>query len=135
MNVMMVYDRQDYTLDMELVEKFSVRAIIRKNGKIAAQRGSRGDYKILGGGIDPGETWEEALQREVLEEAGLFVRPETIQEYGEVLEKRKDLFDDRKIFCCHSLYFFCEIEDRQVEPQMTESEKAKGYQLVWVSPE
>ena len=135
MMIRKTYDRKDYTPDMTLFEKNSVRAIIRKNGRVAAQKGAKGDHKLLGGGMDPGETPEDALQREVREESGLLVRPETIEPVGEVLEKRRDLFEADKIFCIRSRFYVCKIKEETVPPQMTESEIAKGYHLVWVTPE
>jgi 8-oxo-dGTP pyrophosphatase MutT (NUDIX family) len=43
------------------------------------QRNKFGDvyYTLIGGGVESNETFEEALQREVLEETGLVVRPGT----------------------------------------------------------
>lgn len=35
-----------------------------------------GEYKIPGGGMEAGETYVEALAREVKEETGLFIIPE-----------------------------------------------------------
>ena len=57
------------------------------------QQAGEGYYKILGGGIDAGETNEEALIREVREESGLVVIPQSIRECGKIIEKLKD---DRK---------------------------------------
>lgn len=135
MKTLFVYDKQDYTPEMAVFEKYSVRAVIRRNGKLATQKGARGDYKLLGGGMEADENFSQALAREVQEESGLIVKPESIREIGEVLERRRDIFDPELVYVCHSCFFFCDVEEEMGEPCMTESEIAKGYHLEWASPE
>lgn len=131
MRTILVLDEKNYTDDMPVFERFGVRAIIKKNGLLAMQQSSIGEYKIPGGGIDPGETIEQALIREVQEETGLVVIPESIQELGEILEKRRDIFDEGVKYIAHSLHYSCEVTDELVETAMTESEKQKGFHLAW----
>ena len=50
------------------------------------QCSQEGEYKIPGGGQEPGENYEQTLIREVKEETGLYVRPESICELGEIIE-------------------------------------------------
>lgn len=132
---LMVQDRQDYTEDMPVFEKDAVRAVIRRNGRIAVQRSSRGDCKLLGGGVDAGEHFTEALCREVEEEAGLVVKRDTIRGIGQIEEMHRDIFDGKQVYHCHSYCFACEAETEQVPVHMTDSERAKGYHLEWVTPE
>lgn len=131
MRTILVFDEKNYTDDMPVIERFGARAIIKKNGLYAMQQSSRGEYKIPGGGIDEGESIAEALAREVLEETGLVVIPESIKELGEILEVRRDIFDENKKYIAHSLHYSCEVEDKILETAMTESEIERGFHLVW----
>lgn len=135
MRILFTYDKRDYTPDMEAFEKHSVRAVIRQNGRLAAQKGARGDYKLLGGGMEEGENFAQALSREVREESGLVVKPESIREIGETVERRRDIFQPDWIYICHSYFFFCDVEEEMQETCMTESEIAKGFHLEWAAPE
>lgn len=135
MRTLLRFDKMDYDKDMRVCEKYSTRAIIMKDGKIATQHGGAGEYKLLGGGVEKGESYIEALCREVREEAGLIVIPESVKEIGEIEEKRKDIFDPDVIYVCHSYFYLCDITEERREPIMTESEIAKGYHLCWATPE
>lgn len=135
MEILQLSDRKDYTDDMPVFEKYSVRGIIRRDGRFAVQEGALGDCKLLGGGVDEGESYVQALEREVREESGLLVIPESVREIGEVLERRRDLYDPTKVYICHSCYFTCEVRSEMTEPSMTTSEIARGYHLSWLTAE
>lgn len=135
MRTLLVLDAKNYNDDMPVFEKFSVRGIIVRDGKIAMQQAGFGYYKILGGGVDPGETYEDALVREVQEESGLLVKRETIREVGEIIELREDLYEKGKKYICHSIFYFCDAKQELGETNMTASEIRDGYHLAWVDPD
>ena len=135
MKTLFVWDREDYTSAMPIIRKESVRGIIIRDGRIATQRSGQGYYKLLGGGMEPGEAFADALAREVREESGLAIVPESMREIGKVVERHRDLFEEDKVFECHSYYFFVDAEGPVGQPQMTESEIAEGFHLEWALPE
>jgi 8-oxo-dGTP diphosphatase len=70
----------------------SVRAIVYKDGALLVMKRNKDGhefYSLVGGGIDPGETAEQALHREVLEEASivisapLLVATDVSEQFGE----------------------------------------------------
>lgn len=131
MRTILVLDEKNYTEDMSVFERFGVRALIQRNGLFAMQQSSTGEYKIPGGGMDEGETIAQSLEREVLEETGLVIIPESTKELGEILEVRRDIFDENIKYIAHSLHYSCEVEDKVLETSMTESEKERGFHLAW----
>ena len=126
-------DANNYTDDMTVFEKNAVRAIIIRHGKLAVQESNSGYYKILGGGVDEGETYEDALAREVREESGLVIIPKSIKEIGSVTEIRQDLYDKTTKYICHSFFYFCDAKEKLTKTCLTESEIREGFSLSWVT--
>lgn len=135
MNTLFVIDEKNYSDDMPVYEKYAVRGIICKNGKYAMQLSKSGSYKIPGGTVESGESFIEALVREVMEEVGLAVIESSIKEIGEITEIREDTFVSGQKYICHSLYYSCEVEDKIHQTNMTEGEMNEGYQLKWATIE
>ena len=111
MKILATFDARDYEGTTGIYEKYSIRAIIVRDGRLAMQCSREGEYKIPGGGQEPGENYEQTLIREVKEETGLYVRPESICELGEIIELHRDIFEPDKKFICHSLFFYCDVLD------------------------
>lgn len=135
MKRLLLLDTKDYTAEMPVYEKHSVRAIIMRNGQVAMQQSSSGFFKILGGVVEDGETHVQTITREVEEEGGLIVKPESIREIGYIEERRRDVFDSEKTYICYTYFYSCEAEDYEVSLKLTASEIARGYHLVWATPE
>ena len=135
MKRLLTLDLENYTDDMPVTEKHTVRAVILRDGRMAMQRSGKGEYKIPGGGVEDGESHLQTLLREVREETGLLVRPDTVREIGEIVEMREDVFCPRQKYVCYSYFYFCGVEDETVATHMTDSEIAKGFHPVWETPE
>lgn len=136
MRILATFDAKDYQDTVGVYEKYSVRGIVMRDGKLAMQCSRDGEYKIPGGGMEQGESCIQALVREIKEETGLYVIADAVTEIGEIVEMRRDIFDPAKKYICHSLFYYCEVEkNRQDALKLTDSEKAKGYELKWAKPE
>lgn len=134
MRTIYVYDYKNYKVGGTVGVRPSVRAIIIKDGKLGMIHSRRFDYyTFAGGGIDPGESHEEALIREVREELGLKVLPETIREYGLLIRKEKGKIDD--LFIQENYYYLCEVSDQQMEQELEGYEIIEDYEVCWVTPE
>lgn len=55
--------------------------------------------------MEPGEKLEDALIREVGEESGLIVIPESIRPIGEIVERRRDLFEKTRSMSATPAFF------------------------------
>lgn len=135
MKVLTIFDSKNYDNTTSVFEKYNPRAIIMRDGKLAMQRSKNGIYKIPGGGREGEESFLDTLVREVSEETGLVVKASSVCELGEITEIRQDIFNETVKYICHSLFYFCEVEDEQKELNLTASEKEKGYYVEWASPQ
>ena len=91
-----------------------------------------GDYKFPGGGVNEGESDDEALVREVREECGPEV-DEIGEPYGKMLSYREAREENFDIFEMTSRYYRCSIHDRAFgEQQLDGYEKELEFQPVWV---
>lgn len=134
MRELFTIDKQNYKKDGTVGKRPSVRGIIIEDGKIAMMHSLKYDYyKLPGGGIEPGETFEDTLIREVREESGLIVKPETIREFGYVRRIERGKIED--IFIQENYYYLCEVEETPVSQKLDDYEEEEQFVPEYVTPE
>ncbi len=110
----------------------AVRAIIIKDKKLLMiYSNKQGDYKFPGGGVDSGETYEEALIREVKEECGAKLLTINM-EFGKVLEYDIPGEEDFDVFKMFSFYYLCEVDNVFEEQSLEQYEYDLGFEPVWI---
>lgn len=135
MRLLHIMDSDDYENCTRLAVRNSARAIIVSDGMVALIHSrSRNYYKLPGGGIEKGESKEDSLIRETLEETGLQVIPETISELGYIHRiKRSRKYED-ECFIQNNYYYFCEVRDGVSEPRYDEGELSEDFIPEFVDP-
>lgn len=132
--VILTIDKKDYDPRTKVFHRIAVRGFIRQEGKYAMICSEKyGEYKFPGGGRKEGEQLEDTLLREVKEETGLIVKPQTIKYVGRVEERRGGEHGDIVEQTSH--YYICEVEKEKAERSLDEYEKEYGYTLKFVSLE
>lgn len=130
MKKILVMDAKNYDPTLSEILRVAVRGIIFVDGKLLLINSSFGELKFPGGGKEGDESDEETLVRETLEETGYHVIPESIRPFGEVVEKRMGVHEE-KIWHQINRYYFCDVASGQEECKYTESEKKYGFHQVW----
>ncbi len=122
------------TEDRPLKVRFCVRCILINNeGKIGLTKSTKYNYcQIPGGGIDPGETIEDALRREVREEVGYEISH--IKPIGYFYEKRDGKLNRRPNTRCIS-YVFRATPESEVGTNYTQEEIDEGFTPTWEDPD
>lgn len=129
-------DLKDYDENWERSIRPTVRAIILQGDKLAMVYNRKYDYYAFpGGGIEDGEDFCQALIREVREELGLNVIPETIEEFGSALRLNSSAKFKNTIFEQENFYYKCKATDDIVEQKLDAYEAEEGFALAFVSPE
>ena len=108
--------------------RYGARGIIlNDNGELAIfNKTNKNEYKLPGGGIDEGESPEDAFKREILEETGCEI--EILKELG-TIEENKSLDNFKQI----SYLFVGHVIKNNEILNLTEKEKAEGARLIWVN--
>lgn len=133
MRLLFEIDTKDYNINGTALIRPSVRSIMVRYGKIAMVHSLKYDYyKFPGGGINPGESMEDALIRETLEESGLKIMPSSIREYGYVhrIQKARD-YD---VFIQENYYYLCEAEEEKGEQNLDGYEAEERFTPEFVDP-
>lgn len=107
----------------------AARGIIQREGLYLLIHTDAGDYKFPGGGVEPGETLEAALRREILEETGYEAIGDTVP-YAVAHERRKGRTAD--ILEMNSHYFFCAVGDEAGAQNLDDYEEEEHHRPVWV---
>ena len=134
MRELFTIDKKNYIENGIVGRRPSVRGIVIKGGKIAMMHSLKYDYyKLPGGGIEEGASYEAPLVREVREESGLVVKKDSIKEFGYVRRIEKGKIED--IFIQENFYYLCDVEDVKVEQELDDYEEEKIFTLEFVTPE
>lgn len=114
------------------ITRTAVRGVLFRDAELLLLASRHGDYKFPGGGVEPGESFEQALQREFREECGydgVFVGPELVS-IGEEVPAVDVEYD---VFAMTSYYFSCSggvpSSDQELEAYEADLELAP----VWVT--
>ena len=129
-------DLKDYDSSLEKFYRPSVRGIILdQNGKVAMIYSEKYHfYKFPGGGIEGDEIHLETLEREIKEETGMILKPESVREFGEVLLTQIMQKDGKDVILMqYNYYYLCETENKIGAQSLDDGEKEAGFVLKFVS--
>lgn len=128
-------DLKDYNPEGKKFYRPSVRGIIFDDkGNVAMIYSQRYHYyKFPGDGIEGNETHIETLAREIKEETGMKLIPESAEEFGEVLRiQGNNEADEDVIWVQYNYYYTCRVEDEIGEQDLDEGEKDADFVLRFV---
>ena len=129
MEKILVMDEHNYDDNLSEILRVAIRGIIFIDGKLLMIEDSFGEVKLPGGGMEPGEDDYRALIREVKEETGYDVIPESIKPFGEIEKKRLSVHEPMIWHQINRLYF-CSVYPEQGQCEYSENEKKYGFHQV-----
>lgn len=134
MKTLLTIDEKDYDSTLPDFKRIAVRGIFFVNGKMVFIEATSGELKIPGGGMEEGETDQQVLIREVQEETGYIVKPESIKAFGEIIERRMAKYEPMIWNQINRLYF-CEVEETKTECNYSQNEIKQGFKLAYYTIE
>lgn len=115
----------DLSLDdvSHLTPRVGARAVLKVNDTYCLIYNAHWNlYTLPGGGVEQGETYEEALKREVLEETGFYIKN---------IKKTVVLKEHFADSIWHHHFFYCEADGAQQAPSLTKEEIDAGMTTVF----
>ena len=130
-----IFHKPNLSLTAKTVTRNAVRGIILRDDQVLMVHSLvNGDFKFPGGGVEDGEEHSTTLQRELLEECGVQLKT-ILGEFGRVEEYDMAEEDDFDLFCMHSHYYLCEVEDCFGVQNLDDYELEYGFTPEWVPME
>ncbi len=115
------------------IYRMAVRAVILRGQNLLMIHSSTvGDYKFPGGGVEAGESHEQALRREVREECGSHL-VEFGKHIGSIIEYNHAKESEYAVFKMTSHYYLCQAGDDFGVQKLDEYEKDLGFKPVWIN--
>ncbi len=116
--------------DSDISNDFHTREAVRavlfdENGNVPLLFSTKNIFhKIPGGGVEVGETFHQALEREILEEVG--ARITDVKELG-IVEEYRSKFNLKQVSYCYVAHVVAKGENK-LEPDEIE----EGFEIIWV---
>lgn len=135
----MVFDlllgmKKEETENRKVYHREAVRAVVIEDEMIFMVHTVNGDYKFPGGGVENGETHEDALRRELLEETGCEIG-RFGRKLGQIVERRADYLEPENIFEMVSHYYLCGDAKNVGSPSLSPDEKELCLTACWLKIE
>jgi 8-oxo-dGTP diphosphatase len=127
-----IHRTEGINVNGKTVHRTAVRAVIQRGHELLMVHSANvGDYKFPGGGVDNGESHEQALARELREECGASLLG-VDGELGAVIEY--DFAEEKEfdVFKMTSHYYCCRVGDDFGAQKLDDYERGLGFKPMWV---
>lgn len=126
-NCLFTMDIKNYDPQDRVFQRPSMRAIVFIDAEhlLMVYSTKKKYYKFPGGGAKDKETAEETLQREVKEETGAILDPQTIHYYGTALRRQRSEIQEHTIFEQENSYYTASLLSRSFGEQDLDTYEAE----------
>jgi 8-oxo-dGTP pyrophosphatase MutT (NUDIX family) len=127
-----IHRREGVKVAGRTVHRTAIRGIALRGSELLMVHSSAvGDYKFPGGGLQEGETHQQALAREIEEECGMLLS-RFGQEIGAVVEYNFAVEPEYDVFKMTSHYYRCEVKAGSSVQKLEDYEARLGFRPVWI---